>query len=380
MGLSKICFLIFVFLKQFYVFKSGTIQPGDFFLVISFIFILIDKRSFCNFKLERIDYYLMLFLIFVIFINSSYYYIESKFSFIVGIFYYIFNVITILVTRFHTKNNRFNELLCKVLKLNLITQLIFYLLGIGKYYLGIRYMGTFNDPNQFAFFIFSTYLAMCILAKHLKIKYYIYTLISLFLIIESSSTGVLMGISIFLCIDYFIYFVKRYNFNLFTVKVKNKYIFIILAILSFLCLLPDEIFTSYFKDAFIFERLEEKILKLNDEESSLLADRGIDKLIMYPEYIVFGAGEAEYSRFSKVDYQGEIHSTLPSLLFCYGVIPTLILLIWVKKNIRHVPAEAIAVYIGLFTESCFLLNQRQPFFWMIFVLGTVYTKKDVIKK
>ena len=41
----------------------------------------------------------------------------------------------------------------------LITQAAVFLLGVGKWYDGVRYEGTFNDPNQYGVFVlFSAFL------------------------------------------------------------------------------------------------------------------------------------------------------------------------------------------------------------------------------
>ncbi|MEA4961775.1 hypothetical protein [Lutispora sp.] len=48
-----------------------------------------------------------------------------------------------------------------------------------------------------------------------------------------------------------------------------------------------------------------------------LAGRGYYRLIHYPQYLIFGAGEGEYLRFK---YYIEFHSTLGNILMSYGII------------------------------------------------------------
>ena len=49
--------------------------------------------------------------------------------------------------------------------------------------------------------------------------------------------------------------------------------------------------------------------------------RGYDRLVKYSQYLLFGAGEGDYSRFG---YDIEIHSTLGNILMSYGIIGLLL--------------------------------------------------------
>jgi hypothetical protein len=56
-------------------------------------------------------------------------------------------------------------------------------------------------------------------------------------------------------------------------------------------------------------------------EYDSLASRGYDRLVNHPEYLFFGAGEGAYERFRSALYPwGEIHSTLGTFFFCYGIV------------------------------------------------------------
>ena len=135
---------------------------------------------------------------------------------------------------------------------------------------------------------------------------------------------------------------------------------------------------KYFPAAsnFLVMRVYDKINLLNTGGwEAMLADRIITRIFKYPYYLFFGAGEGAYNRF--IETRGfEIHSTLISITFSYGLLPLSMLLVWIRSKLRNLPKTLLPVYIGLFIESFFLANHRQPIVWMIIVLGSSYYLMD----
>lgn len=386
MKLYQWSFLIYIFLKPYYVFESGAMQLGDLFLLISVVLYMYykNKNGLKEITINSIDRLLVYFTISVILINGFYAVYHQRIDFVVSTLHYIFNFILIIFFRSYSKSPLFLDNLFKVCKLNLWIQLIIYLIGLGEYFWDIRYMGTFNDPNQMAFFIYSSFLLIYLLSKiidkQISIFYY---LICLFLIFQTASTGILLAIFSFV----FLLLVLNFNsvFNT-KIKVKAKTIIVVNFVLmsSIFVISINPTILNSISDSFIIERVEEKISKIGSTDNissnsygdlSLIEERGIDKLILYPERLLFGSGQGYYARFDEAAHNNEIHSTLPSILFYYGTIPTIILLIWFNKNVRKLSYVTILVFIPLILESFTLLNQRQPFFWMIFVLSYIYIEK-----
>jgi hypothetical protein len=53
------------------------------------------------------------------------------------------------------------------------------------------------------------------------------------------------------------------------------------------------------------------------------SNRGYFRLAKYPYYLLFGAGEGYVYRFAIVDqWEHELHSSIATLLFCYGIVGT----------------------------------------------------------
>ena len=103
----------------------------------------------------------------------------------------------------------------------------------------------------------------------------------------------------------------------------------------------------------------------------MLQERGYDKIIKYPYKMILGAGHGYNERY-KTYHTGEIHATFPSILFYYGIVPFIILILWIWENIKYVPKNIMIVYFSLLVESMTLLNQRQILFWVLIMLGSLY--------
>lgn len=145
---------------------------------------------------------------------------------------------------------------------------------------------------------------------------------------------------------------------------------------------PDADFSIQEGNFTLIERTQEKIWKLSqDGAGGIFMDRGLDKLILYPQYVIFGAGEGGFARFPASVQINEIHCCLFSILFCYGIVPTGILLVWLGRQLKLLEEWMWPAALALLAESFLLINYRQPLFWLILVYGAVISEReeDVLK-
>ena len=72
------------------------------------------------------------------------------------------------------------------------------------------------------------------------------------------------------------------------------------------------------------EHAEQRIV--NDQSLGFIEERGYDRIGAFPEYWIMGAGEGDYDRFREISAIGahELHSSMATLFFCYGLIGTLL--------------------------------------------------------
>lgn len=372
--ISKIIYLYFL-LKPYYIFSSGSIQISDVFVIIAlfvFCFKLIKDKELFN-EIYQKTKLINIFVAFVIYISLFYSALYFRTDFIKSAMFYVFNLIAIWILYVCIKDKKFLNNTNKILMLNIFIQFILYIFKIGKWYGKVRYMGTFNDPNQFAFFVFSSMIISFIIEQNLgKKTNYIFYLVSMFLIYESGSTGMILGTIIFIFGE----------LGYLLLKLKNKKIIIVMLtlipIFYTLSLLIDtsQIYEDYVQNNIVIERIKEKVKRIDKDEGNLFQERGYDKILKYPEKILLGAGHGYNERY-KTYHTGEIHATLPSMLFYYGIVPFMILLIWIYRNVKYVPLNIKMAYIAVLIESFTLLNQRQVLFWFMIILGGIYEAKSI---
>ena len=193
-------------------------------------------------------------------------------------------------------------------------------------------------------------------------------------IAASKSTGILLGVLIFtvLAVLHALYRVgcrKGVSMKVWTLGIV---IGVVLFGLFLWWIWPAADFDVKTADYNMLTRIQEKIWKVaHGGLLGLFLDRGMERLVLYPQYLLYGAGEGGFDRFTLASQVNEIHCCLFSVMFCYGLIPTLCLLVWLGRKLRYADAAMACAVMGLLAESFFLVNYRQPMFWMILLYGSV---------
>lgn len=381
MEIVQFMFYLYLLLRPYYLFKSGTLQISDFFLLIGFLFLLILKsknKSLLSSAINENKHFIF-YLLLCLSINTIYWLIAPDLRYILSCLFLIFNFIAIILFSCLYKNsNSFGKNCLKIFKINLIIQLIIYLTGLGRFYQSSRYMGTFNDPNQFGYYILISFAFINILSNRYDTNNtknsIIYTIITAFLLMMSQSTGMFLGFSVMVVLLILLNIKKRIkNSN----KIKKTLLWllmfipvIILILLIFNISINDAI--NIINNSNIIERVSSKMNKIENNDSNnvtIWQDRALDYIALYPQYLLYGAGEGGETRFVKVHHYTEIHSTFPALLFYYGIIPFSILIKWIYNKLKRIKTEYLIIYIGLIAESFTLANQRQALFWIIISLA-----------
>ena len=132
---ASVLFLLFVFLKQFYLFPSGGMGAADVCLLLSFFILLAG----CLKKKERIgrvreDGFFYVFLLFVIGINAYYGIRLGRNEFFRYTFFWIYNACAIWTFRklVDQENETFLLWMNRVVKVNIVLQLLVYASGHGR--------------------------------------------------------------------------------------------------------------------------------------------------------------------------------------------------------------------------------------------------------
>lgn len=113
-----------------------------------------------------------------------------------------------------------------------------------------------------------------------------------------------------------------------------------------------------------FSVSERKLLEL------LEGGRGYDRFLSYPEYLVLGAGEgAWHLRFQPYHHGVEIHSSLGTILFCYGAVGLALFLFLLWIVVRSCPIYVSCLVAGLIVYSLTHMGLRTDTFWIFLVVA-----------
>lgn len=381
MKYAKVSFLIFLALKPFYIFDSGGIQFADIFLVLSALIAL--PLLFLNRKnglMKELFYENKLFVLFTALatlVNLYYFSTLGKVSFVLSLLYLVFNLVAVMLFSYLGRSRRFLIKISVILETHLMLQTVVFFLGAGRMYDEVRYMGIMNDPNQFGFFVFIAFLYIYVIHRSLNINSLrtgLSLALTVFLVFLSGSTGMVLGLGVLITVM-LCYKLLQIGHTRYVVIQKTMYALAIFIVTFMLIIIPagllvgGESVEKMMSNQVLIERVSNKVSSGGTTNNlTFWEDRGYDKLYFYPQYVIFGAGQGEYYRFSKAATDIEVHATIPEILFVYGIVPCCVLLLWIYQRAKDAPMYAKIALLALLVESFTLLNQRQAFFWMFIVL------------
>lgn len=370
--MTNILLLLFILIRPFYVRASGQVQPADGFLMLYFFCTV--YRDFKaevlvpNIKKNKLFY---IFLVFAIMINAFYHKVVPDPRFLFSSLYLIY--MGVVVYSYDSGINKgLIDKIRYILYGNLMIQFLIYSSGLGRLYYELweegatRYMGTFTDPNQFGFYIFIV-LLFAYLTKHEKADTYLFPITSvmgIFLVIQSKSLAAFLGLAVLYTLALLRFIGEKFRVN--------KVILCVMLFLTTTGVVYYFIPTSDFRIEDVeyntVNRIRYKIYNViyADGIKDILRERAAEKIINYPEYFIYGAGEGNYERYYP-EPVNEIHSSFINLFFSYGLIPFAILMGWFKKRLKGLNAVSLVCFITILIESMFLVNYRQALFWVLWI-------------
>ena len=372
--LSGVIFLFGLYIKQFYLRESGSIQIGDVVIALSVLMI------FFSGQVKPGENSLLAIFVFCTFIINGIYSIYYGKNFLKSSVYLLYNLLVVLAFRLLIREDGFIKVLILLLKICLTTQLFVFITGIGRNYSSLRYQGSFNDPNQFGFFVLCCFFMLFLCYLHFgKRPHILWLLVTGFLVVLSSSRGMMLTFAVFLFLAVIYPFLS-------TKSIVERVVFILLfaIILVFLFVFGDVV-SAILQGALGWRRLAYVFGRIQDTASvssgtggrlyKLLADRQLVRIIRAPYYFLFGCGEGYFDRFLISSGQNnEIHCSMIALCYYYGIIPYYFFLKWIRENIKGIPHSAISVFVALIMEAFTLANHRQPLFWMMFAFGSLLSE------
>jgi hypothetical protein len=320
-------------LKPFYLWESGLPQISDLVLVTAIaLYIIKNKMKVYIFK-QSIVYILLnfIFAFYISFINTLWSLIlNGELSFIEVPMFYIFNfIVAVIIVSLHKQyGERIYMLIYSSVLASIIFQFIIFSLSGG--FAGNRVMAYFNNPNQLGYHCVLTLALLLFISEKLDVNA-IWLMVGIFfttvLCFASLSKAAIISLLGMLFYSILLH-IKNW---IFAKKIKKTYLAFVLIIIamSIAYQYNNEVFSSNF----LFASVKYRLSTIGQSSDDNLSQRGYDRLIANPQYLLFGAGEGAYSRFGLTS---EFHSTIGNLLMSFGLIGIsiylAILFIACKKN------------------------------------------------
>ena len=216
---------------------------------------------------------------------------------------------------------------------------------------GPRLLLTFNNPNQLAYYCLGA-LTVVYLAKRAdalpRSLWVGATLASGFIIFQTYSRAALGGY-VLLCAIPFI----------------RRPIYILLA-----CI-PLVVVAGFAESAIDDDPLwQTRVQESGSRElDDYLQDRGIDRVIRNPQYLLLGAGEGRYERFHPFGL--ELHSSIASILFCYGLVGLALISRVAAVIARRLPLSVVSYLAPSLVYSLFHNGMRFRIFWLSLAVAAV---------
>jgi hypothetical protein len=341
---------LFVIFFPFYAFASGLPQPADWVLVVLAPLAIRSWNGRMPRDMVRPYKALLMFTAYVVGVNLLWSVIEFEFTFrlkegfLLSPLFYVYNALMLLT--FLLMFGRYGEfLLWLTVRLVLVSvgiQLAIAVVVGG----GARSSLFFNSPNQLGYYAVLSAGIILIGQRKLGLSTLATTFGTLgaaYLALLSSSKAALASIGML-------------GIALMLTRFRSMLVaFLVLTVLIFT---PNR-----FSDA--IDRAHDRIV--NDESRDFIEERGYDRIINNPEYTIFGAGEGGYKRFRDSTEIGshEIHSSIGTLIFCYGLVGTVLFGLFVLLSLQRAELQTWIVMGPAFAYGMTHQGLRFTMFWVL---------------
>ncbi len=352
---------LYLIVYPFYFFEQGKPQIADIFGVL--LVILNLKSIVRSINSNTLTKYLFLFVLYSYLVNTIWMLIlGNNFGFdslmIKHSLYYTYGFLMLLFVFSKIKDDKFLRITFYSLGLSVCLQLLlwpFFTDQTG------RTQMFFKNPNQLAFWALSLLLITNILIKIInpkKLYSTTFIVVCTFLAFISASKAAILG-----CVIFWIYYIlnSRRQILVFTIIVVGFSIFI----MSNKDIKLERI--SFVDN--IIERITEK--KPANQQG--FEGRGYGRIIRYPKYLLFGAGEGKVDRFNE---RLELHSTLFNILFSYGIIGLSIFIFALTSIFRNASIEVLVYFLILIMYTLVHMTLRAPLFWILLLMLYILKEKN----
>jgi hypothetical protein len=342
---------LFLFSVPFYVAQSGVPQPSSLLIFVVVTMALrrwdgkLEKRTYSAFRV------LVWFVLWVCVVDYGWSLATMKWGledYVLYPMYYIYNLAIFLVASVLHRDygDRFLRATISALSASLVLQVAASFVVSGENYRGSVF---FNNPNQLGYYAL---LVACIVAlsqPRLKLSVLRVSALLLgcaYLALVSASRAAVGGILILLAV----------------LTITNRKVLAGVLVAAVAALLIGAPVSK------VMEGTEKRMEQRKDED--VLETRGYDRLWNYKEYVLVGAGEGDFERFTdNPEKSKEIHSSAATVLFCYGIVGSVLFLLFVAQVMRAVPWRSLLILVPILSYTVTHQGLRFSILWVVLAIA-----------
>ena len=368
-SLAETLLLLSLALSPIYLWQSGLPQISHILALLAMLVRMIFKPLF----LWAREYnYGLLFVGYTLIVDGVVYLVHGDFRTLLEPmqFAFDFGVFVLVVTLSSERGPLFLKRVLYVQLSALFLQLILVITGDTRVMDSSRAMGFFNDPNQMAYWALWSAIIVGALGRALYgswgpgySAFLLATIIDFFAASRSAALGLFTLIFIYVFI--FVRDILKTPSFAFQINRNRLYFYMLFAVSLFfaaagvLLLKPES-------PTFLVERAHYLLERFNEHQfDDTLAGRGYDRIWKFPEYLLFGAGQGAFERFSwKVEFLDEIHSTWAGVLFNYGFIGFFLLATFLSHIFLRIGYPISLLLLPPFIYGFATFGLRNWYFWV----------------
>lgn len=222
----------------------------------------------------------------------------------------------------------------------------------------VRQTAGFNNPNQLGYYALLVFCITLLLFNVWRSGRFWYLVgVTNLMLPFSASLGATAGFSV------------AYLRVLLTIRLRRLVRFLAIAFIVFVVMWGILFYSGWYEH--LAWQVQSRLNVADRKMGRFVDERGYSRIWEYPEYTVLGAGEGAIERFGP-HHRHELHSTLGTLLFSYGIpgISLFLLLLWYigRRKIPSIWFLMIAPLVYSLTHQ----GLRTTMFWVFLFLVWLY--------
>lgn len=357
---------LFVLLTPVHVVRSGLPQPGDWLVIIFAPVVLIGWKGTLDRATAGMIRPLLWFTVWVFAVNYAWALILGRFDnwkdFLIIPLFYTFNAAIFLCALILARRHRdaFLKVTVDVVYWTIIVFTVWsFAFSKGEF----RTQLGFNNPNQLGYYAL---LAACLIAMAhrplgmSRLKGAIGITCCAYLAMLSASRASVAGVV-----------------GLLVVLLFSSPRTIIIVGLAAVALVSVGGPVSH-----AIEVSQERYEHGKDARMSFSEERGYDRMIAHPEYLVTGAGEGGFERFVKPgEPTREFHSSVGTVVFSYGIVGIVLFSLFFVRVVRRAPTRLAVMLVPPLMYTVAHQGLRFTMFWVVLAAFVVLKQMpDLTKK